>query len=105
MHSLLSLSLNLGAFPDKEYIVLEESYTGDHDMVNLVESHFKMLGIDILDVTYARVGNAVVFESISTDASITVCRIAKGERDAMEALRSDYESDLKGEVLDVYRAM
>ena len=105
MHSLLSLSLNLGAFPDKEYIVLEESYTGDHDMVNLVESHFKVLGIDILDVTYARVGNAVVFESISTDASITVCRIAKGERDAMEALRSDYESDLKGEALDVYRAI
>lgn len=105
MHSLLSLSLNLGAFPDKEYIVLEESYAGDHDMVNLVESHFKMLGIDILDVTYARIGNAVVFESLSMEASITVCRIAKGERDAMEELRSDYESDLKGEVLDVYRAM
>ena len=105
MHSLLSLSLNLGAFPDKEYIVLEESYAGEHDMVNLVEERFNQLGIDILDVTYARIGNAVVFESISTDASITVCRIAKGERDAMEELRSDYESDLEGEVLDVYRAI
>lgn len=105
MHSLLSLSLNLGGFPEKDYVVLEESYAGDHDMVNLVEERFAQLGIDILDVTYARIGNAVVFESISVEASITVCRIAKGERDAMEELRSEYESDMKGELTHVYRAM
>lgn len=105
MHSLLSLSLNLGGFQEKDYVVLEESYAGEHDMVNLVEEQFNQLGIDILDVTYARIGNAVVFESISVEASITVCRIAKGERDAMEELRSEYESDLEGEVTHVYRAM
>lgn len=105
MHSLLSLSFNLGGFPEKDYVVLEESYAGEHDMVNLVEERFNQLGIDILDVTYARIGNAVVFESISVEASITVCRIAKGERDAMEELRSEYESDLEGEVTHVYRAM
>lgn len=105
MHSLLSLSLNLGAFPDKEYIVLEESYAGDHDMVNLVEERFNMIGIDILDLTYARIGNMIVFESMSSNVSISVARIAKGERDAMEELCFEYESDLKGEGLDVYRAM
>ena len=105
LNSLLSLTLQVGPFPDKDYLVVSHGKDDEHAVVDLVEERFAQVGVDMLDVTYARVGNALVFETLSGSASVTVCRIAKGERDAMEELCREYQSDWKGDVDHVHHAM
>ncbi|MGF0347617.1 hypothetical protein ACQR3P_28670 [Rhodococcus sp. IEGM1300] len=103
LFDLLSITVNLEGFPQKEYVVVPEGKPGDHEIVDLVEERFSALGIDILDVNYSREGNSIIFNSMTFPVTVRVSKIMKDHsKDYLETLAVEYEQDLQDTYIALY---